>query len=449
MEVFNKPSTLSGWRVYDGENINCECRIINKDCCDIHINMRDVYTDICEFISNLILHIKFMQIHKNKTVVIYKNDDCKIYGECGAVFKNSKEYEKINKKTIINEIDLNTPPTYTVKINKINKFTIRKARTFIIKKFNTIYNKLHHIIRKKYRSNNFKIHVVQGAGKQLSLLSTNHPHINVNNITLLNKYGGKYKLYDEYIGKFTKVINKPINKNVWKKINKMNAEWYDYIYINNMYFQIIYLNKVKVSETMDPVFIKLVNSIRDENVVLLNIPYSFGNEAYYIGCSMNKIFGNKLSSFQLIGKAGGIGKQNKLNDYIIANKISIAYPHIYDINNQNDVINLDTNKVDTSLQSGENVNVYKSGMKIMPCVLFEEKSYLNKNSSEYNGVEMEGYWYSYGLTKKIPQIYLYYISDLPLKHSLAHENYPREEGQTLFNGLIRIGLDWIKNLNNT
>ena len=49
-------------------------------------------------------------------------------------------------------------------------------------------------------------------------------------------------------------------------------------------------------------------------------------------------------------------------------------------------------------------------------------------------------------TKFTTNIYLYYISDLPLKVSLAHENYPINEGQTLFNGLLRMGLKWIKEL---
>ena len=60
---------------------------------------------------------------------------------------------------------------------------------------------------------------------------------------------------------------------------------------------------------------------------------------------------------------------------------------------------------------------------------------------------MEGYWYSLSL-KNIPQIYLYYISDTPLipDQNLAHESWPRDEGQTLFNGLLRTGFKWIETL---
>ena len=60
---------------------------------------------------------------------------------------------------------------------------------------------------------------------------------------------------------------------------------------------------------------------------------------------------------------------------------------------------------------------------------------------------MEGYWYSLSL-KNIPQIYLYYISDTPLveDQNLAHESWPRNEAQTLFNGLLRTGFKWIETL---
>ena len=46
--------SFSGWlrprhqglKVYADENIKCECRVITEKCCEIHINMRDIYTDI-------------------------------------------------------------------------------------------------------------------------------------------------------------------------------------------------------------------------------------------------------------------------------------------------------------------------------------------------------------------------------------------------------------------
>ena len=54
--------TFSGWRVYNGQIIKCEATQACDTCCEIHINLRDIYTDACEFISNLLLHINFMQL---------------------------------------------------------------------------------------------------------------------------------------------------------------------------------------------------------------------------------------------------------------------------------------------------------------------------------------------------------------------------------------------------
>lgn len=129
-----------GWSVYAGESIKCECRISDTNCCEIHINMRDIYTDICEFISNLLLHIKFMELNKDEVIIIYKNKQCKKYGECGAIFKSmTKEYEKLDKSTIINEISLQTPPKYNIKINKLTNTQINKTHKILISKFEGIY----------------------------------------------------------------------------------------------------------------------------------------------------------------------------------------------------------------------------------------------------------------------------------------------------------------------
>lgn len=436
-----------GWSVYAGESIKCECRLITDTCCEIHINMRDIYTDICEFISNLLLHIKFMELNKGEVIVIYKNNDCKEYGECGAIFKSmTKEYEKIDKSTIINEISLQTPPKYNVKINNINNSQISRAHKVIVSKFENIYNELFDVIKQRYKSKNFKVHIIQaGNGTPLwDIPMLHHPKINISDVKLHNKYGGKYEMYDRYIAKIMKISDYKTEKGIYD----MNKKWYYYKYFFNYNpYSILFLNKIPVSKTMDPILIDLVNSIdKKDNIVILNIPYSFGSEAYNIGKAIQNVFGKNLCSFQVIGKAGGIGNKNKLNDYIIADKLSIAYPSIFKINKEKEIINLNKYNLDTTLASGQNVKIFNSGCKNMPCVLFEEKKYLKNISKQFNAIEMEGFWYSYGLKQSLPQIYLYYISDLPLKVSLAHENYPINEGQTLFNGLLRMGLKWIKDL---
>jgi hypothetical protein len=456
-----------GWPVYNGQDINCDNNVNNENnidkswkrwfrfnkhlrvspivetdkCCEIHINMRDIYTDIFEFVSNLLLHILFMRLNNTETIVIYKNADCKKYGTCGALLKSKKNFSTINKDHIISEIDLKNPPKYLVKINKIGPEMIIKSNNYITAKFDNIFKKYYDLIKQKYNDDNFKVHIIQGARKNFHLLTTNHPEIDLSEVELSNSYGGIYKSYDEYLGKF----NKKLDKSIWEWMEHSNKDW-------NLFTPpglIIFLNKVIESPTMDPEFIKLVRSInKTDNVVLLNIPYAYGSEAYNIGKSIMNIFNTKLCSFQVLGKAGGIDNKLKLNDYIFTDKISIAYPNIFNISHDNETISINCDNLDHSLISGLNTNIYQSGCKNMPCVLFEEKNYLQSISSEYNAIEMEGYWYSYGLSKNIPQIYLYYISDLPLQtESLAHEIKQREEGQTLYNGLLRIGFNWIKKLN--
>lgn len=433
--------TFSGWSVYDGENSQCECVVKNSTCCEIHINLRDIYTDACEFISNLLLHIKFMELHSNDEIIVYKKKNCEKYNYCGAVLKsnidNTKTYD------IINTIYLTTPPNYSVKFNDIN---ISKADVFITNKFNSVYQSLVEHIVDFCGSNDFKVHIIQGATTQLSLMTTNHPDYVLDDVELTNSYGGKYEDYDRYIAK----LHKLGGYELWDEINRLSSNWYKYVKISNLSYGFILLNKVvktKINK-MDPCFLTLLGNInKDENCVILNIPYSFGSESYYIAKAIVKCFEDRLLSFQVIGKAGGIG-DIKLNDYVIANKLSISYPDIFQVDPEKSIISLSTSdKINETLVSGNEVTLHKGGVKILPCVLFEPKEYLESIIGDYCAIEMEGYWYSLIFNDvSILNAYLYYISDLPLITSLAHENYPRDEGQVLFNGLIRMSFDLINSL---
>jgi len=441
---FNKNSneyTFEGWLrprhqgidIYNGQYIKCESRVISNKHCEIHINLRDIYTDACEFISNLMLHIIFMKINQNDEIIVYKKGKCNNYTKCGAVLKSKRNI--INENNIIHRVNLSkNKPNYDVKFNSLN-FSL--AKMHISNKIDNIYEKILEKTIEFCECENFKVHIIQGASSQLGLMTTNHPTYDLSDVEITNNYGGKYKDYDEYIAK----LHKYGKKKLWNDINVLNSKFYKYINVNGLSFTFILLNKIVKSPSMDEVFRILIDNLKNEdNHIILNIPYSFGSESYYIAQSMLKYFGNRLASFQVIGKAGGIGNI-KLNDYVIANKLSIAYPEIF--NNMYSDISISTDGIYKSLKSGEGVTVYRSGVKIMPCVLFEEKNYLENIEYKYSAIEMEGYWYLSVFNDIIPSIYLYYISDLPLKQSLAHEVFPRDEGQMLFNGLIRMGFTWL------
>jgi hypothetical protein len=433
----NQNVTFSGWHVYSGETHRCTCIIDDSgdsdECCIIHINLRDLYTDSLEFISNLMLHIKYMQLHDTDSVIICKNN------------ANLKSIaDTCNNDTIMKTMDLSQPPKYSVKFNATDR---ERAKIFMAIKFDAIFAEMFaNIMALCDNHDNIKIHVIQGACTQFTLMTSLHPeNMDLRNVQLSNHYGGAYKEYDEYIGR----LLKGYGGSLWNEINMLNAEWYKYIiHTHGLTCGIINLNKVKASHSMDPIFRELMESIPpDENHVLLNINYSFGSEGQFIAEAMQKCFGDRLSSFQLIGKAGGIGPDVKLNDYVICNSLSIAYPTTFNIPANRRTIKIPhAKKIDKTLYSGGEIKVHDGGVKIMPCVLFESKEYLESIHEKYFAVEMEGFWFQQAFNPALPTVYLYYISDLPLENSLAHEDYPKNEGQTLFNGLLRMGFKWIKNI---
>lgn len=449
--------TFAYYPVYGGEYYLCEYVKNSKSSCIIHINLRDIYTDSLDFISNLILHIKFMELNKNDTIIICnKKDECNRNNLCKAFLKsdaincnklnkeieNNKELD--NDKFNITEINLNNPPKYSVNFNSLN---FKKACEYLPKKWDMIFANILNKIIYFCKTKNFKIHIIQGAVIQFTLMTTKHPYINLedlNNIKLTNNYGGIYKKYDEYLAKIYK--KNGLQRKILKELSK---KWYSYNSENSISYNLINLNNVVLNNCMDPIFKELVkkSKYKKEKNILLNITHCFGSDSYYVAKSMLKIFGEKLKSFQIIGKAGGIGDKIKLNDYIITDKLDLSYKNHF-INIDNDIIHKKTSMNISSLNINKNLlsgtgKIYKSGVKTMPCVLFEPIDYLRSIKHEFNAIEMESYWINLGFNNKIPTNYLYYISDLPLEKSLAFEIYPVEEGQSLFNGLIRIAFDWL------
>lgn len=440
-----------GWTVYNNQDIKCECRIVTNDCCEIHINLRDIYTDICEFMSNLIFHSAYMKVNPDEIIVVYKNtDDCKQWNSCGAILKSDKKtYKKINKSNIITEVSLRTPPTYTVTINKLtysSKTIFKRAEKDCTSLYLDLYNEINQIIEKRVKSKEFKIHIIQGAQGTFKNSCTSKKDIDISDIKLTGSYGGKYKKFDEYIGKLKKsgenYLNYENDKWLVKHKKTLRPE-------NSQTTNILFLNHVVCSKTMDPVFLDLVKSVnKDDNLVIINIGYAFGSEAKCIANALKKVFKNKLLSFQVIGKAGGIAKEINLSDYVFADKLTLSHNKSFGIHNRNKTIKLPKFKLDKTLLSGNAKNAFTGTIDIQPSVVFQEKKYLKKIRKDKTiAIEMEGYWYSLSL-KNIPQIYLYYISDTPLiaDQNLAHESWPRDEGQTLFNGLLRTGFKWIESL---
>ena len=440
-----------GWPVYNNQDIKCECRIVTNDCCEIHINLRDIYTDICEFMSNLILHVAYMKLNSNEVIVVYKNtDDCIEWKSCGAILKsNRKKYKKINKNSIITEVSLKTPPTYTVKINKLtknSKTVLRRAEKDCTKLYEDLYSEINELIEKKVKSKNFNIHIIQGAQGTFKNSCTSKIDVDTDNIKLTGKYGGKHENYDKYIAKLKKsgknYIKSENDKWLLKHKKTIRPE-------TSQTTNILFMNHVIPSKTMDPVFLDLIkNTDKSDNLVLINIGYAFGSEAKCIANALKRVFKKKIVSFQVIGKAGGIGKGINLSDYIFADKLTLSHNKSFGIDDKNKSIKMPKYKLDKTLLSGNAKNAFTGTVDIQPSVVFQDKKYLKKLVKEKTiAIEMEGYWYSLSL-KNIPQIYLYYISDTPLipDQNLAHESWPRDEGQTLFNGLLRTGFKWIETL---
>jgi hypothetical protein len=439
----SKHFTFDGALMFDGEYRICD-GAAEAGSCVIHINLRDIYTDAMDFISNLMQHIKFMEINAEDTIVVCSDKeesryDTRVYLESVLANSNIAFGDGVTKR----RIPLSThAPRYSV---RFNSFDIPRSMAALDSKWDGICASLFRKIKRFCGAEDVEIHVIQGSTQNMTLMTTSHPRLDFSSVTLEDKYGGAFKSYDEYIAKMYRLFyrSKETQYDILSRIETKSKKWFKTDKMDNIRYNLIYLKNAVYSDTMDAVF----RNFRKDNVVILNIHYSFGSLSYNIAKSMKRCFSDSLRSFSVIGKAGGISNAAKLNDYVIADTLGISFANCFrDIPGLVSKIPIDTDGIDRSLVCGKNVSVHKAGVKIMPCVLFEPIAYLKNLRREYTAIEMEGYWFKLGLGEDVPGNYLYYISDLPLvpRTEMSLEEKNMEDTPILYNGMIRMVFRWMQ-----
>ena len=194
-------------------------------------------------------------------------------------------------------------------------------------------------------------------------------------------------------------------------------------YSTGVSFMLINPNKLD-SNFIDP-NIKF-NKVSD-NHLILHVGYTFGAQSSLLIKPLIMLFGSKARSFNVIGKAGGLGGNR--TEIMVASKI------FYD--KTNDIANLNTGGLDIEeLKAQAKTNVHFGPMLTVAGTILQNYDLLlfYKNVMGCVGLEMEGYFFAEELekAKKIGLLgdnfvsrYFYYISDLPLDST---QNLSKEEG---------------------
>ena len=182
-------------------------------------------------------------------------------------------------------------------------------------------------------------------------------------------------------------------------------------YSTGVSFMLINPNKLD-SNFIDP-NIKF-NKVSD-NHLILHVGYTFGAQSSLLIKPLIMLFGSKARSFNVIGKAGGLGGNR--TEIMVASKI------FYD--KTNDIANLNTGGLDIEeLKAQAKTNVHFGPMLTVAGTILQNYDLLlfYKNVMGCVGLEMEGYFFAEELekAKKIGLLgdnfvsrYFYYISDLP------------------------------------
>ena len=213
--------------------------------------------------------------------------------------------------------------------------------------------------------------------------------------------------------------------------------------ITGISLQFIDVNK------LNPKFIDGQIKINKSSVrhIIVHIGYTFGEQTSNVIKGLIALFGKKIRSFNVIGKAGGfVGERC---DVLVADRI-IHYE-------KGDVISNNTDFIDTALLAKmTNHNVFKGPLLTVAGTILQNRSLLNyyKKFRSCIGVEMEGYYFiqeiekykAHGiLSQALKSTYLYHISDLPLQsgQNLAKESelYNRDEGVPVVNAFYRFVLN--------
>ena len=165
--------------------------------------------------------------------------------------------------------------------------------------------------------------------------------------------------------------------------------------------------------------------------VIINIGYTFGVQSSDIIRSMMNVYGRKIRSINIIGKAGGL-TGNK-GDLLLATRIHSDESF--------EVVNNNLGKFDTAeLEKATGRPVYVGPMLTVAGTIIQNSELLNyfKKLCHCVGLEMEGLHFAREIKRykelgivrdDVISRFAYYISDLPLD---PNSNLSKEEGEVSF-----------------
>lgn len=433
---------FAGWETEGGaytDDSRCKAGVQ----CVVHINMRDLYTDIDEFLSNLLLHMQFLEDSPVMTVqachdLTDRSKSCRGRGKCWLSIQELSECEGMESKNI-------KAPHYSVEFVGFNASTGLISQVLVERWLvwaNRLKEKASDLVQCK--DNELQVHVIQGATEALWVMTSELAMQEHSLMPLRGSYGGRFEQQDRVYGHLLSAMKS--NESLMSALNSMNDGKHAYVQLDGPYSvsaEIISMGSWKAG-MVDPVVTKelLVETAeRRRCAVLLSIGYAFGTSALAMGLALKRSFDNTLRSFYVVGKAGGLS--GGVGDYQIPS--SFVLWKDLDKGDDAEVFRTDISGVDTSLWSGGGErSIHKGTLMTVPSVVLQGNALLDKaKSSPWHafGIEMESFWFKRALPDT-PGLYLYYTSDIPqaVGASLAHESYPWEEGQTLFNGLVRMAL---------
>lgn len=446
---------FAGWQSEGGAYYNPEC----GDDCTIHVNLRDIFTDAHELISNLLLLNQFFGEHAGKTVYRCFDDSnmelaCKSGGLCSLNLATVPDC-KVQKAFILGP----DTPSYSVEFNG-------RADEEVAGTITEWWTPWAEALKKEAveltgcDASDLKVHFAEGATEGIWLQTSAYAvdpkyhrrESDEYNGKLEGSYGGQYKEQDELYAQFN--LARRANSSLNDQLNDMNKGKHQYISGRDPWsanVEIISMESWKAGE-VDPVITEelLANSVAGRKcAVLMNAAYVFGSSSYCMGSALKNVFGDALKTFYVLGKAGGL--RGRLGDYQFADTLAL-WSSMYlgssagitdDKGFRVYKVNHGGVEPDASLWSGGGERYIHRGVNMnFPAVVLESLASLHDATAQpWNavGIEMEGAWFQAALSG-VPGLYMYYTSDLPMQEgsTLAHESYPWREGQTLFNGLIRI-----------
>lgn len=439
---FKSIYTFAGWEIDGGSYIDVD-KCTPEDC-SFHIILRDIYTDLDELLSNLLLHVHFLAQHPNKTYhrcrdKKYRFESCRGRDKCWLTAEEPPppcDGKRIKVKQI---------PKYTIQLSGFDA-----GEDQIVDVLRSHWQVWAERLRGKAtqltqcKQEDLKVHVIQGATEALWVMTSEYAMQEQPDVNLTGSYGGRYEKADRRYASF--LLASKADRNMSSDLNAMNKGKHSYDPQDGPFSvstEIIDMESWKVGK-LDPVVTeKLLQGSEQGRKcgVLLNVGYAFGSAAWPMGLALKDTFGAALKSFHVIGKAGGL--VGEVGDYQVSNSFFI-WESIAGKSKEK-VYTVDTSSVDTDLWSGgRKPQVHSGALMTVPSVVLQSHKLLDAAKPHpFNavGIEMESFWFKKALPDT-PGLYLYYTSDIPqaADSSLAHESYPWQEGQTLFNGLARMVL---------